>query len=146
VRAFEPEAGALFSDPVEFEDFQTYHFFLTSRYYLVIEEEHRIRPFLGLDLGYIPEVKFSATVDYGGGLTQNLNFEGDDYWSLGLVAGASYLLAEKLSLDYGVIYEVALDTSDDRLTLDVPGRGQVETLAELDPSGFIFFAGITMYF
>lgn len=147
VRSFDPEPATVFGAEFDAEAFETIHLFLTSRYFLPpIGQSRRWRPFLGLDLGYIPEVPLDATVDYGGGFTEEVEYDGDDYWTLGFLGAVSYLLRDNLSVEFGAFWEKALDTTDATLTLNVPGAGPARVDGELEPGEWIYFVSLTYYF
>jgi hypothetical protein len=146
VRIFDPEATTLYGASVDPDEYTSTHLFLISRYYLPsFGAEKRWRPYLGLDLGYVPSVDLDVTVDYGGGLTEQVDYDGSSYWSLGMRAALAYLISDALSFELGTFYELPLSTSDATFTVDIPGAGSSDVDGELSPSGFVFFLGLAWH-
>lgn len=147
VRRFDPTSTELFGAGFDADEFQTTHLFLTTRYFLpALGDAKRWRPLVGIDLGYVPEVDLDSTVDYGGGFTQPVHYDGDAYWSLGFRAAFACLLSDALSFEIGSFYEVPLDSSDATFTLDIPGAGSSDVAGEILPSGFVFYVGLAYGF
>lgn len=145
-RIFDPTGLELFGAGMDAHEFTSTHLFLLSRYYLpAFGEEQRWRPYLGLDLGYVPDVSFDATIDYGGGFTEEFHYDGDSYWSLGFRGAIACLLTDALSLELGTFYELPLDTSDAIFTANVPGAGPSDVAGEVSPSGFVFFLALSWH-
>jgi hypothetical protein len=149
-RAFDPDVVRPLASDIDGDDYTTYHFLLTSRFFTApLGEDRRWKAFAGLDLGYVPYVDLDATVVYAPGFQQRVTLEGDDYLTAGVVAGLSYLLADRLSLELGAFYEWSLDASEDTLTLDVPnGLGGTDPNSidgKVFPEGLIGFIGLTYY-
>lgn len=149
MRNFEADPIAPLTATLTAEPFNTYHILLTSRYYLTpYGDESRWRPFVGLDLGYIPGVDFGpVNVDYPaetGIPTESVDIEAGSYWSLGAVAGTSFLLRDNLSVDMGAFYEWAITPAEKRLGL--PNLGGAEADLEVWPEGLLLFFGLTYYF
>lgn len=140
-----PLSATLVADP-----FSTDHFLLSSRYWAApMGNQKRWRPFVGLDVGYIPEVDFgSVAVNYPASApwpNESVNIVGSEYWTLGVVGGASYMLKPGLSLDMGAFYEWAITPGEDTLQLaNPPGGGTADV--EVWPGGLIVFGGLTWYF
>ena len=140
-----PLSATLVADP-----FSTDHFLLSSRYWAApMGTQKRWRPFVGLDVGYIPEVDFgSVAVNYPASApwpNESVNIVGSEYWTLGVVGGASYMLKPGLSLDMGAFYEWAITPGEDTLQLaNPPGGGTADV--EVWPGGLIVFGGLTWYF
>lgn len=136
---------------IQGDEFTTYHFLIAGRFFFdPMGSEGRWRPFVGLDLGYVPDVELDADVVLAPGLPPGkLELEGDEFYTLAPVVGVSYLWSDHLSFDFGAFYEFALDSTDDSGSLDVPvpGVGVVPSGfdAELEPEGLIVFAGLTYY-
>lgn len=150
-RNFDPGPVTPISSEMDGDAFGTTHYMLSSTYYLDPRgEDLRMRPFVGLMLGYVPEVPLDVTVTYAPGWTEETSLVGDEYWSLGMQLGASYLVRDDVTFDFGLLYEVALDSSDGSATLnDVPppfppGTG-LPLDGEVSPGGLIFFFGVTWY-
>lgn len=147
MRRFDPDSVELLGAGFDPDAFNTTHLFLSSRWFLpTFGEEQRWRPYVGLDLGYVPEVNFDARVDYGGGFTQDLEYDGDAYWKLAFRAALACLLTDRLSFEIGSQYELPLDSSDATITLDIPGAGSSNVAGEIEPQGFVFFLGLSYGF
>ncbi len=149
-RVFDAGKVAPLESEIEPDEYSTWHFLLTSRFFTnPFGHEDRLRLFGGLDLGYIPKVDLDATVTYAPGLSERLQLQGDEYFTLGAVAGGSMLVTDNISLEFGAFYEWAIDSSDDTLILNVPntaGGTTPNTIeGEVSPFGLIFFAGATLY-
>jgi len=146
VRSFDPDRISLFGVGFDGAPFETFHLALTSRYFLSpMGHSERWKPFLGLDLSYVPRVPLEAEVTYAPGVQERVEYSGDSYFTLNPVVGTSYCLADRLTLDLGTFYEFALGSSDDVITLNTP-MGTAHVDGSLDPSGFIFFAVLTYSF
>lgn len=125
-RIFDPESTRPLSADVDIDDFGTNHFILDARYQFdPVDRAGRLRPFAGVQLGYVPEVNADGEVRYDAvpalGLaatTEDIELEGDGFFTLGFVAGASYLLREDLTFDFGAFYEFALAPTKDELVLN----------------------------
>ncbi|MDP6520278.1 MAG: hypothetical protein QF411_10305 [Planctomycetota bacterium] len=151
-RNFDPEPVTPISSELDGDPFGTTHIILGSTYYMDPQgASQRLRPFIGASIGYIPEVPLDATVTYVPGWTEETSLVGDEYWSLGVQVGASYLLRDDVTFDCGLLYETAIEKSKGGTTLnDVPppfppGVG-MPIEGEVSPSGLIFFFGMTFYF
>lgn len=148
-RSFDPESLMPLSATLTAEDFETWHFILSSRYFFDgLGATKSWRPFLGLDLSYIPEVALgSVNVDYpasSGIPDEQINVTGSDYWAIGGVAGFSYQVYDDLAFDVGAFYEYSLNTSDASVRFNNLG-GATADMA-LRPQGLIFFMGLTYAF
>ena len=148
-RSFDADPVSPLTAELEPDTFETLHFLLSARYWPdPIGETRRWRPFVGLDLGYIPNVEFDnvqVTYEASSGLPpETVQLEGEAYWTLAPVVGMSYLLRDNLSLELGGFYEFAFTPSEETLTLANLGGAQADV--EVWPEGFIFFAGLTYYF
>lgn len=149
LRRFEADPVSPLTAELAPEDFTTEHFLFSTRYWPdPFVEGGRWRPFLGLDLGYVPGVTFDnvgVTYPAATGIpSERVDLEGDSYWTFAPVAGVSYLLRDNLSFELGAFYEVAFTPSEDTLTLANLGGAQADV--EVWPSGVIVFAGLTLYF
>lgn len=125
------------------QPFSTNHFLVTGRWFLQpMGPSRRIRPFLGLDLGYVPEVDFGPVdVNYPDDVpSDRITIVGSDYWTLAPVVGASYMLQPGLSLDIGAFYEFAVTPGEDTLVL--PGLGGATVDVEVWAEGLILFFGV----
>ena len=146
LRNFDADPIAPLSAELTADAFTTNHFLLSGRYWLSPKgDAGRWKPFVGLDLGYIPEVDFGAVdVNYPGAIpNEDVNIVGSSYWTLGVVAGASYMLKKGLSLDMGAFYEFALTPGEDTLTF--PNLGNATADVEVWPEGLVIFGGLTWY-
>lgn len=149
-RTFDPEVIAPLASDIDADDYTTYHYLLSSRFFTgPLGEDERWQAFGILDLGYINNVDLDATIIYAPGFVERVKLEGDSYWTLGLGGGLSYQLADRFSVEFGAFYEFALDTSDDTLTLNIPnglgGTSANEVDGEVTPEGLIGFFTLTYY-
>ena len=153
-RNFEADPVAPLEATLIAEPFSTDHFIISTRYWgSPTGNQRRWIPFSGIDLGYIPEVDFGEVqVDYpaaqnaAGVLDETINIVGSDYWTLAIVAGASYMVRPGLSLDLGAFYEWAITPGSDTLELQSPPGGGADVDVEVWPSGLILFGGLSWYF
>lgn len=146
-RNFEADPVSPLSASLVSEPFSTNHFLLSSRYWLApTGNQKRWRPFIGLDLGYVPEVDFGEVyVDYPSPVQdETIQIVGSSYWTLGIVGGASYMIKPGLSLDVGAFYEWAITPGEDTLILNNLGGSPVDV--EVWPSGLIISGGLSWYF
>ncbi len=149
LRNFDADPVSPLSATLTTESFTTQHYLLTSRYFLEPKgHENRLRPFLGLDLSYVPGVDFgSVRVDYPastGFPSEFVDIDAGSYWTLGAVGGASYLLRDNLSFDIGAFYEWSITPGEKRLALQNLGGAEVDL--EVWPEGLLVFFGLTWYF
>lgn len=149
LRSFEPDPVSPLSATLSTDDFQTTHLLLSGRYWFdPWERNPRFKPFVGVDLGYVPKVEFGdVTVAYPtstGIPNEMINVEGSSFWTLGAVAGASYLYKDNMTLDFGAFYEWTLNASKDTLTFSNLGNSQADV--RVDPEGLIFFFGVSFLF
>ena len=156
-RIFDPESTRPLSADVDLDDFGTTHLVLEARYQLdPIDDANRLRPFAGVQFGFVPEVKADGVARYGANafspaVTEEISLEGSEFFTLGFVAGASYLIQQGLTADFGVFYEYALNPTKDQLVLDpypgVPGFEEPSTYdGELYESGIYLTWGLTWTF
>jgi opacity protein-like surface antigen len=149
VRNFEADPISALSATLTADPFSTYHLVATSRYHLEpFGHENRWRPFVGLDLGYIPGVDLgSVAVDYPaetGIPSEAGEIKASSYLSMAVGGGASYLLRDNLSFDMGAFYEWAFTPGKERLKL--ANLGGAEADIEVWPGGFLVFFGLTWFF
>jgi hypothetical protein len=149
-RAFDPDIVRPLASDIDADEYETYHFILSSRFFTTpLGEDRRWKAFGGLDAGYVPYVDLDATVIYAPGFQERVTLEGDGYFTLGVVGGLSYLVADRLSLEIGAFYEWSLDASEDTLTLNIPnGLGGTDANlvdGKVFPEGLIGFIGLTYY-
>ena len=82
---------------------------------------------------------------------EDVSLEGDDFFTLGFLVGASYLLREDLTLDFGAFYEFMLDPTEDTIELqpfpNSPPLDGVSTFdGELVESGLYLSVGLSFVF
>ncbi|MEM7516137.1 MAG: hypothetical protein AAF368_04325 [Planctomycetota bacterium] len=100
------------------EAFTSVHLILQPRWYTKpFGKTGRWRGILGADFGWVPGVDLDATVVYGGGTFEPIEFEGDDYFTLAPVVGLALALTDRVSLDFGAFYEFPLGASNDTVPL-----------------------------
>jgi hypothetical protein len=149
-RSFDPDPTAPLDSTIDADEYTSYHYLLTSRFWSEpLGDSRRWRYFGGLDINYTPGVDLDATVIYAPGFIERVSLSGDSFITINPVIGGSYLLADHLSMELGAFYEIPLGTSDDNLTLNIPnGLGSTEPnaiAAEVEPKGLIVFVGLTYY-
>jgi hypothetical protein len=135
---------------------------LGSRWWLPTRWGHqgRVRPFIGLDLNYIPETNFDvvATIidnpDTGMLLQDSFEFTGSPYWTLGLCLGLSYQWSDDVVVHLTVFHETALTESESVNSLDVqlppPSPPDLipplQTTTTVDAGGWIGFLSVSWGF
>jgi outer membrane protein W len=149
VRSFSPDSLQPLNATLRAEDFETYHLALSGRYYFdSFDGARRLRPYLGLDLSYVPEVKLGeVSVDYpssSGFPSESQEVTGSDYWAIGGVGGVNYLLTDSLIFELGAFYEYAVTTSNATIAFDSLGGAQAELA--LRPQGLVVFGGLSYSF
>jgi len=159
-RIFDPESTRPLNADVDIDEFGTNHFVLDFRYVAdPMGKNKRWRPYAALQFGYVPELEADGTVRYGDALAgvgftdtnERITLKGDEFFTGGVLAGASYLLRDGLSLDMSVFYEVALDPSEDDLVLDpIPGTPVLGNPSvyegSLEEEGVYISFGLSWYF
>jgi len=151
-RVLEPESLAPLSATLTADDFSTWNFLASARYFFDGWGETKSwRPFLGIDLSYVPGVNLGAVdVDYpanddGDDIpNESVNVKGTDYWSIAPVVGFSYLVYDDLSFDMGAFYEYAITTSDASVSFQNLGGARADMA--LRPQGLLIFFGLTYAF
>ncbi|MEZ5973589.1 MAG: hypothetical protein R3E96_01735 [Planctomycetota bacterium] len=112
---------------MDIDSFGTNHFILDVRYVAdPMGPDKRWRPYAAVQFGYVPGIEADGTADYGDafagvgfpGTVEDITLNGDEFFTLGGLVGASYLLRDGLSLDLSAFYEVALDPTEDTLVLN----------------------------
>ncbi len=151
LRTFDPDPVAPLESPIDADEYTSYHYLLSTRYWSdPFGEDMRFKWFGGLDLNYTPGVDLDATVTYAPGFVERVALSGDQFFTLNPVLGVSYLLQDNLSCEFGGFYEFPLDSSDDDLVLNIPnglgGTAANDVKGSLEPQGLILFAGLTYYF
>ena len=156
-RIFDPEVTRPLSADVDIDAFGTTHLVVEARYQLdPIDSANRLRPFAGVQLGYVPEVSADGVARYGAApfsppVNEEISLEGTSFFTLGFVAGASYLIQKGLTFDFGAFYEYALEPTKDQLVLNpyptVPGFDTPTTYdGELLESGLYLTFGLSWFF
>lgn len=158
-RIFNPDSTRPLNAELDIDDFGTNHFILDVRYWLdPIDRDERLRPFAAVQFGYVPEVNADGIVRYDAipalGLpatTESIRLEGDEFYTLGFLVGASYLIQSDLTFDFGAFYEFALDPTEDSITLQpfpgAPVVGAPTTYdGELYETGLYFTVGLSWTF
>jgi hypothetical protein len=158
-RIFDPEATSPLSAELDIDDFGTSHFILDARYWFdPIDRDKRLRPFAAVQLGYVPELDADGDVHYSAipslGLpatTENIELNGDEFFTLGFVLGGSWLIQKNLTFDFAAFYGFALDPSEDTITLQpypgAPVVGDPTTYdGELREKGLYFTFGLSYTF
>ncbi len=145
LRSFEADPIAPLSATLTADPFETMHFLISGRYWLDPRgKENRMRPFVGMDLSYIPGVDFgSVRVDYPTFPTEYVDIDADGYYSASAVVGASYLWNDHMSVDFGAFYEFPLTAGGTELTF--PNLGGATAEVEVAPEGLICFFGLSFY-
>lgn len=150
LRSFDPDGPIKpLSANLSAHPFETVHLILSSRWWFdPIKQAPRFKPFVGLDVAWVPEVDLgSVTVNYppGSGIpSEKVKAKGSDYWTIAPVVGASYLLKDWWSLDFGAFYEFPLTQSEETLTFKNLGGAQSDVFVE--PQGLIGFVGFSFFF
>jgi hypothetical protein len=148
-RTFEAEGVAPLTAKLTPEEFTTFHYQLSGRYFSAPFTQHeRWRGFVGLDLGFVPSVEFgNVLVEYPAATgipDETLDVQAESYWSLGVVAGGQYLLTDDMTLDLGVFYEWSITPGD--ATLSLANLGGAEADFEVWTRGFFPFIGVSFFF
>jgi hypothetical protein len=111
----------------------------------------RLRPFVGLDLNFIPGTKFDVLARLNDSIEIPFEFSGSEYWSLGLALGLSYQWSDDIVVHLTVSHETALNESMDTTHLAIPGVDPdfvppYPTTTTVEPSGFIGFMSVSWGF
>ena len=146
-RRFAPDPASPLSATLIPDEFDTIHWILTSRYFFEpFGAEDRFKPFVGVDFSYIDEVDFGPVeVDYPGSIpSESIDIKAGSYTTWALVAGASYLWNDHMTVDFGGFYEVTDKAGGTTLTF--PNLGGATADVVVEPEGLILFGGVTFYF
>jgi len=148
MRRFKADSVSPLSAELQPDDFTTYHFLLSYRYWPnPFPGEMRLRPFFGLDLGYVPGVTFDnveVTYPASTGIpSENVKVDGDAFFTVAPVAGLSYLLRDNLTFELGTFYEISYEPSQAELKLK--NLGGATANVDVWPQGLIVFLGLTYY-
>ena len=124
-----------------------------GRYWLPVQwgREGRLRPFLGLDLNYIPETNFDLLANLNDTISVGSEFKGSSYWTVGLCLGLSYQWTDDITVHLTAFYEKALSLSEDVVYLAIPGVDPdfvppFPTETSVDAEGLIGFLSINWGF
>jgi hypothetical protein len=154
LRTFDASLIRPLASDISPDEYTSLHLLLSGRVYSdPLSFARRFKLFGGVDLGYVPGIDLEAEVLYSPQYRQTIALEGDDFFTLSVVAGTSMWVGDWLgtdaSFELGAFYETALDSTDDELTLLIPnGLGGLtpnDVAGEVVPQGVIFFAGLTFY-
>jgi len=158
-RIFDPDPTRPLSAELDIDNFGTNHFIVDLRYWFnSIDRADRLRPFAAVQFGYVPEVNADGVVRYDAipalGLpatTESIELRGDGFFTLGFVLGGSYLIQQDLTFDFSAFYEIALDPTEDRITLQpypgAPVVGEPTTYdGELRERGLYLTLGLSYTF
>jgi hypothetical protein len=151
-RSFTPDPLSPLSATLTAGDFETLQFVASMRYFLEGWGETKSwRPFLGLDLSYVPEVDLGAVdvnypvSDSGDDIPdETVNVSGTGYWTLAPVVGFSYLVYDNLAFDIGAFYEYAITPS--QATVEFQNLNGATAEMALRPRGLFLSAGLTYAF
>ncbi|MEZ6014802.1 MAG: hypothetical protein R3F49_06800 [Planctomycetota bacterium] len=130
-RRFDPDSTRPLNADLDIDEFGTNHLILDLRYWFnPLDRENRFRPFAAVQFGYVPEINADGVVRYAAipslglpAVTEDIKLEGDEFFTLGFLVGGSYLIQKDLTFDFGAFYEIALDPSEDTISLQ-PHPGQ----------------------
>ena len=124
-----------------------------GRYWLPVQwgREGRLRPFLGIDLNYIPETNFDLLANLNDTISIDSEFKGSAYWTLGLCLGLSYQWTEDITVHFTAFYEKGLSPSEDVVYLPIPGVDPsfippYPTNTSVDAEGLIGFLSLNWGF
>jgi hypothetical protein len=158
-RIFDPEPTRPLDAELDIDDFGTNHFILDLRYWFnALDRDRRFRPFAAVQFGFVPAVNADGVVRYDEitalGLpatTEDIELRGDEFFTLGFVVGGSVLIQRGLTFDFGAFYEVALDPTEDQITLQpypgAPVVGDPTTYdGELRERGLYLTVGLSYTF
>ncbi|MEO0649126.1 MAG: hypothetical protein AAFZ65_00430 [Planctomycetota bacterium] len=154
VRRFDASLVQPLSSPISPEEYTSVHLLLSGRLYTdPLPFYDRMKLFGGIDLGYVPGIELEADVLYSPQYTQTIELNGDEFYTIGFVAGGSWWVGDLLGMDasveLGAFYETAIDETEDTITLQIPNGGGGLTpnrvAGEVVPQGVIFFLGTTLY-
>lgn len=132
-----------------FDTVESTEFFLGARWLapMTFGTEDRWRPFLGVKVAGIPRTVFDAEVDLSEIDQPNpdYEFEGDPYFNLGLSAGLAYQLSDHAVLQFSVMHEWPLGSTEDTVNLEFLPGFEVDLDTTIEPEGTMAFVGISWY-
>jgi len=111
----------------------------------------RLRPFVGIDLSFVPETNFDVLAQLNDDLAIPFEFTGSSYWTIGPCVGLSYQWEDDLVVHLTVFYEKALSVSEDLVFLAIPGVDPdfvppFPTTTTVDAAGVIGFLSVSWGF
>ena len=154
LRTFDASLVQPLSAQISPDEYTSAHFLLSSRLYTnPLEFAPRAKLFGGIDLGYIPGIELEADVIYSPSFRETIELNGDEFFTIGFVAGTSLWVGDIIGMDasveFGAFYETTFDETEDTVTLNLPNGLGGTTPNRVDgsvvPQGVIFFAGATLY-
>ena len=124
-----------------------------GRYWLPVRwgREGRLRPFVGLDLNYIPDTDFDLVANLNDAINVDSEFRGSAYWTLGLCLGLSYQWTDDITVHFTAFYEKGLSMAEDVVYLAIPGVDPdfvppFPTDTSVDAEGLIGFLSVNWGF
>ncbi|MEM6675713.1 MAG: hypothetical protein AAF726_22875 [Planctomycetota bacterium] len=157
-RVFDPDPTSPLAAEVDIDEFGTNHLIVEARYqFNPIDSARRFRPYAGVQLGFVPEVRADGVARYEPvdalgipATEEDIMLDGSSFFTLGFILGGSYLLREGLTFDFSAFYEYALTPTEDTLVLDpfdVPPLNEPSTFdGELLERGLYLTAGLSLVF
>lgn len=111
----------------------------------------RLRPFVGLDLNYIPTTDFDVLARLNDFIEIPFAFSGSAYWTVGLGFGLSYQWSDEVVVHLTAFHETALSESRDFTFLAIPGVDPeflppFPTETTVKPQGWIGFLSVSWGF
>ena len=124
-----------------------------SRWWLPVRwaDQGRLRPFVGLDLNYIPDTDFDVVATLNDSIQIPFEFSGSPYWTVGLCLGLSFQWSDNVVVHLTAFHETALSKSEDVNYLEIPGIPPgvippLETKTTVDAQGWIGFLSVSWGF
>lgn len=110
------------------------------------ESRPRWRPFVQVALAWLPGVEVAYEVDLSSFGSSNLGIDTDSegYWVGGVSTGLLYHWRDRWVFELGLLYEFPITNLEADLGFEISGSN-VPLDAELEPSGFIGFWGLSYY-
>lgn len=111
----------------------------------------RLRPFVGMDLSYVPNTKFDVLARLNDAIEIPFEFSGSAYWTANLAAGLSYQWSDEVVVHFTLFHETALSESSDLTTLAIPGVDPdlippYPTKTTVEAGGWIGFVSVSWGF
>ena len=146
-RVFQPES--IGDDVIEFDKIREFEGFAGVKWVLPwrLPPSDRVRPFLQVGVGYLPDIDFDATVDLGVPQIppEDFEFDGSTAWSAGAQAGLMFQISDHWVGQLGFLYEWNLQSADDDVQLDFLDS-TLDLDIELEPRGWLLLGGLTYFF